>query len=83
MSKLPLIAVTAALGLAIVAGATSSVTAEEAGPIPPSGYINCYKNGSHCSYAGDNYWSGCATRFAEGWIPTSNAILICTTYHVE
>lgn len=83
MSKMPLIAATATLGLAIIAGAASSVTAETSGPIPPSGYINCYKNGTHCSYSGDNYWSGCETRYAEGWIPTSTAILICATYHPE
>jgi hypothetical protein len=81
MSKLPLVAITAALGLAFVAGATSSVTAETAGPTPPSDNVYCYFNMYHCSYDSDAYWSGCDPRYNEAYIPTSVARAICTTFH--
>lgn len=81
MSKLPLIAVTAVLGLAFVAGATNSVTAETSGPTPPSDNIYCYYNLYHCSYDGDAYWSDCDPRYGEGWIPTSVARSICREFH--
>jgi hypothetical protein len=81
MSKLPLIAATAVLGLAFVAGATTSVTAEVVGPTPPSDGISCYYNMWHCSYDGDAYWSGCDPRYGQGWIPTSVARAICTQFH--
>ena len=81
MSKLPLIAATATLGLALVAGVTRSVTAETAGTTPPSDNVNCYYKLYHCSYDGSAYWSGCDPRYGEGWIPTSAARSICRTFH--
>lgn len=80
MSKLPLTLATAALGLTFVASTTNTVTAEMAGP-PPSDNVYCYYNMYHCSYDGDNYWSGCDSRFHEGYIATSVARSVCTKYH--
>lgn len=80
MSKLPLIAVTAALGLAFVAGATTTVTAAESGPIP-SDNVYCYYNMYHCSYDGDMYWSECDPRYHEGYISTSVASMICRKFN--
>ena len=78
MSKLPLIAATAALGVAFVAGATNSVTAEMAGP--PSDNVYCYFNMYHCSYDGAGYWRGCDPKYHEAYISTSVARAICTEY---
>jgi hypothetical protein len=81
MSKLPLVAATAALGLAFVAGATNSVTAEASGAVPPSDNVYCYYNLYHCSYDGDMYWSNCDPRFNQGYIGTSVARSICTKFN--
>lgn len=82
MSKLPLIAATAALGLAFVAGATTTVTAADtSGAVPPSDNVYCYYNMYHCSYDGDMYWSQCDPRYHQGYIPTSVASMICRKFN--
>jgi hypothetical protein len=81
MSKLPLAAVTAVLGLAFVAGATTSVTAETAGPTPPSDNVYCYYNMYHCSYDNDAYWSQCDPRYNQAYISTSVAAAVCRKYN--
>jgi hypothetical protein len=81
MSKLPLIALTATLGLAFVAGATKSVTAETAGPTPPSDNVYCYYNMYHCSYDGEAYWSGCDASYNQAYIATSVARSICRKFN--
>jgi hypothetical protein len=80
MSKRPLLFGSAVLGLAIIAGAARSATAADQTNIP-SDNIHCYYNLYHCSYDGAGYWSGCDPRFNQGWIPTSVAKAICSTYH--
>jgi hypothetical protein len=82
MSKLPLIAATAALGLAFVAGTTRTVAAG-AGPVIPSDNVSCWYKLWSCAYPNGGYWSGCRADLGEGWIPTSNAMMICTQYHSE
>ena len=79
MSKLPLIAATAALGLFFVAGTTRTVTAAEVTPYPSDGQ-NCWYKLYHCSYDGDAYWSKCDPNFGEGWIPTGVARQICRQF---
>jgi hypothetical protein len=80
MSKLPLIAATSALGLAFVAGAATTMTAEMVGP-PPSDNVYCYYNTYHCSYDGDMYWSECDSRFHQGWVSTSVARSACRRFN--
>lgn len=79
MSKLPLVAFTAVLGLAFVAGATNSVTAETTTTIP-SDNVYCYFNMYHCSYDDMGYWRGCDPKYHEAYISTSVARAICTEY---
>lgn len=78
MSKLPLLAATALVGLAIVAGTTRTVTAETA--TYPSDGIDCYYHLWHCSYDGEAYWSDCDSGYGQGWIPTSAARRICRKF---
>ncbi len=80
MSKLPLTLATAALGLAFVAGTTTKVTAEMAGP-PPSDNVYCYYNMYHCSYDGDMYWSDCDPTFHQAYVPTSIARSVCRKFN--
>lgn len=80
MRKFPLVAASAVLGFALLGGSVQAVRASEEGPVPGES-IKCYYNMYHCSYPGDNYWSGCNPNFPEGWITTATARALCETYH--
>jgi hypothetical protein len=84
MKRFTLMIASAAVGLALLAGATRNVLAESgtggSGALPPD-TVNCYYHLWTCSYMGDDYWSDCSPGFDEGWIPTSSAKVICGTYH--
>jgi len=74
----------AAIGLALLAGVTRELIASSkvATVVPPDN-VGCYYHLWTCSYDGAAYWSGCNPDFSEGWIPTSQARIICTTYHAS
>lgn len=80
MRRLTLAVGSGALGIALLAGGVSTLRADESGQVPPNS-IRCYYHGFFCSYEGDDYWSGCDPNYPEGWIQTSTAKVICTTYH--
>lgn len=80
MSKRPLLLGSAILGVALIAGATRTAIATDQKDIP-SDSMHCYYHLYHCVYDDDGYWSGCDPQYNEGWIATSTAKAICTTYH--
>jgi len=82
VKRYPLMVASAAIGLALLAGVTRELMASstDATVIPPNS-TNCYYHLWTCSYDGENYWSGCNPDYPEGWIPTSTARMICSTYH--
>jgi hypothetical protein len=80
VKRFPLMVASGAIGLALLVGVTHKLTAStETGTPPSDGY--CYYHLWNCSYDGTGYWDGCDPNYAEGWIPTSYARAICTTYH--
>ena len=80
MKRFPLMVASASIGLALLAGATHELTAD-AGTTQPPDNVSCYYHLWTCSYDGDGHWSGCNPNFGEGWIPTSQAKVICDVYH--
>lgn len=80
MKRFPLMVASAAIGLALLAGATRELTADTGTTTPPDN-VSCYYHLWNCSYDGDGYWSNCNPNYGEGWIPTSQARIICTVYH--
>ena len=76
--KYPIGIASAAIGLALLAGAARRARADT--QIPPDG-AQCYYHLWTCSYDGTGYWSGCDPNFSEGWITTRTAEAICTDYH--
>jgi len=80
VKRFPLMAASAAIGLALLAGVTHELTADTGDVVPPDN-VSCYYHLWTCSYDGDAYWSDCDPSFGEGWIPTSQAKIICVTYH--
>lgn len=82
MKRTHLASVIALTGIALFALASKAVFASGEGPLP-GGDVQCYYNGSFCSYPGTNYWSGCDTGFEPGMKSTTWAIKNCEEYHVS
>ena len=77
--KFAIAAGSAAIGLAFIAGAIKPARADQA-QLPPA-ETPCWHTLDHCSYDGNDYWSGCRPDMSNGWITTSIAMSICTEYH--
>jgi hypothetical protein len=69
-----------ALGLAFTASALMAARGEGTVALPGDG-TPCYYNQSTCTYTSGAYWSSCDSGYEAGWILTSNAKIICDTYH--
>jgi hypothetical protein len=86
MKRLTLIMASAAIGLALLLGATrdavANTTETGGGHGPPDDGIPCYYNLYNCSYQDSMaYWSGCSPGYAPGLITTATAKVICEQYH--
>ena len=80
MSKSPLLAATAILGIVFVAGATQRVAVAEEAAIP-SDHITCLVTGTTCTYKNNvGYWTGCEGA-PQGWMRTSIAMIFCDEFH--
>ena len=78
MSKFTIVAASAVLGIATIAGAVRQLSAETG---TPSDHIRCYYAGTFCSYPGTAYWSECNPNYPNGFIRTDMAEIICKTFH--
>lgn len=81
MPRFILAASAGALGLAFTAGALVAARPAATVVIPPGNGTACYYNQSTCAYSAGGYWSSCDSEYEAGWIPTSNARIICDTYN--
>jgi hypothetical protein len=79
MKRFPLMVASAVIGLALLAGVTREVAAKSSSAIPPLGGA-CMYYWYTCSYDDGSYWTNCIPGGGAGWIPTSFAQIICTTY---
>lgn len=80
MSKSPILAATAILGIVFVASATQRVAVAEEAAIP-SNHITCRVNGTQCTYNNNlGYWSGCQG-VVGGYLSTSLAQIVCDEFH--
>lgn len=81
MKRFPLMVVSAAIGLALLAGVTRELTARSVGGMVPPLGGSCYYFWYTCSYDTGAYWDGCEPGYSAGMISSATAKAICTTYH--